>query len=821
MQVLKFGGTSVANAENIKKVITIVSDAIKKEPTIVVVSALGGVTDLLLDAATLASQGKETYIEKLNLIEQRHKDCINNLVGESAKSPLIQILEKACTELNNLCDGLFMLGELTLRSKDKIASYGEKLSSQIIAAAFNDKNIETIWKDSRKVILTNSNYGSAAVDFTVTNSKIKDYIKSTNKQLYIFPGFIASDANDITTTLGRGGSDYTAAILAAALNVNSLEIWTDVSGMMTADPRLSSNAKIIPQISYQEAMELSHFGAKVIYPPTIQPVMSKNIPVWIKNTFAPEDYGTVISNDLHLFGNAKTESDNIVRGISSVNNICLLTLEGSGMIGIPGFSKRLFEALSNEKINVILITQSSSEHSITVAIDGAFASKASQAVDAAFVNEIALQKVDSLKIEKDLSIVALVGENMRNHTGVSGRMFSAMGRNGINIRAIAQGSSEKNISAVIHTSDVKKTINVLHEEFFETTYKLVNVFIAGVGNVGSKLLAQLHHQATFLQEKMRLNIKVTGIINSTRMLIEESGIDLEYWKQSVDEGVRADLSEFVQQIISLNLRNTIFVDITANESVAEVYHKLLQKSIAVVACNKVAASSPYNNYRKLKDLSREYNAQFLFETNVGAGLPIIGTINDLMHSGDRIHKIEAVLSGTLNFVFNNYDGKNKFSDVVKQAQIEGYTEPDPRLDLGGKDVMRKIMILARESGMQLEMEHIANNSFMPEACMQGSVEDFYASMHDQENHFKQLFDDAHSKGNILKFVASYENGKAAVGLQHINPQNDLYHLYGKDNVVLFYTDRYKEQPLVIKGAGAGAEVTASGVFADIIRASKF
>jgi len=534
-----------------------------------------------------------------------------------------------------------------------------------------------------------------------------------------------------------------------------LEIWTDVSGMMTADPRLSSNAKIIPQISYQEAMELSHFGAKVIYPPTIQPVMTKNIPVWIKNTFAPEDYGTVISNDLHLFGNAKAESDNIVRGISSVNNICLLTLEGSGMIGIPGFSKRLFEALSNEKINVILITQSSSEHSITVAIDGALASKATQAVDAAFVNEIALQKVDPLKIEKDLSIVALVGENMRNHTGVSGRMFSAMGRNGINIRAIAQGSSEKNISAVIHTSDVKKTINVLHEEFFETTYKLVNVFIAGVGNVGSKLLAQLHQQATFLQEKMRLNIKVTGIINSTRMLIEESGIDLENWKQSVDEGVRADLSEFVQQIISLNLRNTIFVDITANESVAEVYHKLLQKSIAVVACNKVAASSPYNNYRKLKDLSREYNAQFLFETNVGAGLPIIGTINDLMHSGDRIHKIEAVLSGTLNFVFNNYDGKNKFSDVVKQAQIEGYTEPDPRLDLGGKDVMRKIMILARESGMQLEMEHIANNSFMPEACMQGSVEDFYASMHDQENHFKQLFDDAHSKGNILKYCMNY------------------------------------------------------------------
>ncbi len=821
MQVLKFGGTSVANAENIKKVIDIVADAIKKEPAIVVVSALGGITDLLLDAATLAAEGNESYIEKLNLIEQRHKDCITNLVKEAAQLPLLQMLDKASTEMSNLCDGLFMLGELTLRSKDKIASYGEKLSSQIIAAAFLDKGIEATWKDSRDVIVTNSSFGSAAVDFSTTNEKIKEYIKSTRKELYLFPGFIAADKNGITTTLGRGGSDYTAAIIAAAINANNLEIWTDVSGMMTADPRLSNNAKIIPQISYQEAMELSHFGAKVIYPPTIQPVMSKNIPVWIKNTFAPEDNGTVISNDLQSFPHSKTESQNIVRGISSINNICLLTLEGSGMIGIPGFSKRLFESLSNEKINVILITQSSSEHSITVAIDDNLSQKAIQAVDAAFANEIALQKVEPLKIEKALSIVALVGENMRNHTGVSGRMFSAMGRNGINIRAIAQGSSEKNISAVIQTSDVRKTINVLHEEFFETTYKQVNVFLAGVGNVGGKLLAQLQQQSSFLQEKLHLNIRLTGMINSTRMLIDESGIDINNWKNLLNDGARADLHQFIENIHTLNLRNAVFVDITANDTVAGVYDKLLQKSIAVVACNKVAASSNYASYKKLKDLSREFNAHFLFETNVGAGLPIIGTINDLMHSGDRIHKIEAVLSGTLNFVFNHYDGKKKFAEVVKQAQDEGYTEPDPRLDLGGTDVMRKIMILARESGEKIEMDSIVNNSFMPEACMQGTVEDFYASMLLHEDHFKKLFDEAHAKGNILKFVASFENGKAAVGLQHINPQNDLYHLYGKDNVVLFYTDRYKDQPLVIKGAGAGAEVTASGVFADIIRASKF
>ncbi len=826
MQVLKFGGTSVANADNIKKVISIVGDSVKKDRALVVVSALGGVTDLLLDAATLAASGNMDYIGKIELIETRHRDCIEQLhVAQKEQEPvseadveLFHFIETSFTEIRNLCNGLLMLNELTPRTRDRIGGYGELLSSRIIAAAFNQRAINAEWKDSRRLIQTNSSFGSAAVDFEVTNKKVKEAFASPIKSLYIIPGFIASDHNGVMTTLGRGGSDYTAAIMAAALDVNDLQIWTDVSGMMTADPRLSSNAKIIPHISYQEAMELSHFGAKVIYPPTIQPVMNKNIPVWIKNTFAPQDFGTVISNNHSTFNLNKKE--NIVTGISSINNISLITLEGSGMVGIPGFSKRLFEALSNEKINVILITQSSSEHSISVAIDAHAESRAIAAVDYTFANEIALQKVESLKVEKELSIVALVGENMRNHTGVSGRMFSAMGRNGINIRAIAQGSSEKNISAVINTRDVKKTINVLHEEFFETTYKQVNVFLAGAGNVGSKLLSQLNNQVASLQEKMLLSIRLTGIINSRRMIIDESGIQLDQWQKQLETGEKADLESFVEHIVNLNLRNTVFVDITANDTVATFYDKLLQKSISVVACNKVAASSEYLNYRKLKDLAREFNAQFLFETNVGAGLPIIGTINDLIHSGDRIHKIEAVLSGTLNFVFNHYDGKIKFADIVKQAQDEGYTEPDPRLDLGGTDVMRKIMILAREAGEQFEMSDIANNSFMPEACMQGSVDDFYKSMETHEDHFKKIFEDANSNGNKLKFVASYFNGKAAVGLQHIDSNNDLFHLYGKDNVVLFYTDRYKDQPLVIKGAGAGAEVTASGVFADIIRASK-
>ncbi|RYF90143.1 MAG: ACT domain-containing protein, partial [Chitinophagaceae bacterium] len=504
-------------------------------------------------------------------------------------------------------------------------------------------------------------------------------------------------------------------------------------------------------------------------PPTIQPVMAKNIPVWIKNTFSPGDYGTVITRDTSNDTNNESGIPNIVRGISSINNITLLSLEGSGMIGIPGFSKRLFESLSNEKINVILITQSSSEHSICVAIDGSLTARAKQAVDQAFANEIALQKVEPLIIETDLSIVALVGENMKSHPGISGRMFSAMGRNGVNVRAIAQGSSEKNISSVIARKDVRKAINVLHEEFFETTYKQVNLFVTGTGNVGAKLLDQMQQQLSFLAKHMRLQVRLVGLSNSRKMIFNDEGIDLKHWKELLAKGEKADLQLYTQEIIQRNLRNSIFVDITANEEVASIYDKLLQKSISVVACNKIAASSQYDNYRHLKDLAREYNCQFLFETNVGAGLPVIATLNDLVNSGDQVHRIDAVLSGTLNFVFNNYDGTRKFADVVKQAQDEGYTEPDPRLDLGGTDVMRKIMILARESGQKIEMKDIENHSFMPASCMEGSVEDFYRAMSTEEDHFRALVEEARSKGCKLKFVASYRDGKASVGLQHIDP----------------------------------------------------
>ncbi len=813
MQVLKFGGSSVATAANINKVVAIVLLAVKKEPVLLVVSALSGVTDALLQTGKYAELGNEAYKIVLKELEQKHLNTVRELLPIQQQSSTLSLVKQKFNELEGITDGVFLLGELSNRTKDRLASYGEILSSLIIAAKVNSVPFAQQWVDSRLLIRTNANYGNAAVDFIVSNQNIQQFFSNNPAQLYIAPGFIAADASNNTTTLGRGGSDYTSAIYAAALKASVLEIWTDVSGMMTADPRLVNNAKPIQQISYQEAMELSHFGAKIIYPPTIQPVMAQNIPVWIKNTFAPDEHGTLVENTSAI-------SNNIIRGISSINKISLLSLEGTGMIGIPGFSKRLFEALANETVNVILITQSSSEHSICVGINEVDTNKAKQAIDHAFGYEISYGKVEPLKVETGLSIVALVGEQMKSHPGISGKMFGVLGRNGINVRAIAQGSSEKNISAVLSSIDVQKAINVLHEEFFETTFKQLNVFIAGTGNVGSKLLMQLNKQFNYLQEHLRLQIRVIGLANSKNILLNEEGVDLANWKETLLASPNGSIQDFVLAIKNLNLRNSVFVDVTANATVAGVYAQLLEKSISVVACNKIACSSSYASYQQLKSLAREFNALFLFETNVGAGLPIIGTLNDLLRSGDQVKKIQAVLSGTLNFVFNNYNGTLPFAQVVQEAQNEGYTEPDPRLDLGGTDVMRKIMILAREAGKQLEMEDISNEYFLPAKCFDGSVADFYAEMEKQEPHFKAIYNAAAAKGCKLKFVATYENGKAAVGLQHIPADSDFYHLYGKDNLVLFFTERYPEQPLVIKGAGAGAEVTASGVFADIIRVAR-
>ena len=826
MQVLKFGGSSVGTSGAISKMIAIVKARVQTKPSIVVVSAMSGVTDQLILLGQTAAQGNEAYQTMIQSLAQKHEDAILALLPTAQQASGLNMVKALIQEIESHCASIFNESVLTLRMQDCLMSYGEILSSKIIAAAFDAEGIDQVWLDSRWMIKTNSAYSNAVLDKALTNQSIQQYFANPSNQhaLYIAPGFIASDAAGHTTTLGRGGSDYSGAIYAAAINASVLEIWTDVSGMMTADPRIVNNAKEIPRISYHEAMELSHFGAKIIYPPTILPVMQANIPLWIKNTFEPEHPGTLIENE-------SPKDISVIRGISSIKDICLLSLEGAGMVAIPGFTKRLFDALAKKQISIIIITQSSSEHSISIGVSVQDTHLAKIAVDAEFEEEINAQLLEPLIIEKELSIIAIVGAQMRNHTGISGKMFGALGRNGINIRAIAQGSSEKNITAVIAVQDVRKAINVLHETFFETTYKQVNVYIAGAGNVGGKLIEQIKQQVSYLQTTLRLQINIVGIANSKKQLIHPEGIDLNNahdWRAQLNAAPTGTIQDFVAAILDNNLRNSIFVDVTAHAAVADTYAQLLSKAVSVVACNKIACSSPYAHYAHLKSLARNYSAAFLFETNVGASLPIIGTLNDLIRSGDKVNKIEAVLSGTLNFVFNNYEGGKdgkSFAQVVRQAQEEGYTEPDPRLDLGGTDVMRKVMILAREAGHPLEMDAIENESFLPASCFNGSVADFYDEMEKQEAHFKKLYDAALAAGCKLKFVAKFENhangqGTAKVGLQHIQPSSDFYHLYGKDNLVLFYTERYPELPMVIKGAGAGADVTASGVFADIIRAAR-
>ncbi|ELR70133.1 Aspartokinase [Fulvivirga imtechensis AK7] len=812
MQVLKFGGTSVASAKNIALVKDVIFEKKSDQPLLAVVSALGGVTTQLVNCSAMAATGDAEYLKELTQIEQKHIKTVQELISLKNQSKTMGKVKILLNELEDICRGVFLIHELTSKTSDKILSFGERLSSTIIADYFNDLGHSAFLADPREFITTDNNYGRAEVDFKATNEKIKALFKSLKEKLVICPGFIAASKEGEITTLGRGGSDYTAAILAAALNSSELEIWTDVSGMMTADPRLVSSAYAIKEISYEEAMELSHFGAKVIYPPTIQPVLEKKIPIRIKNTFKKDDDGTLITE-------ASASNGHLIKGLSSIQNIALFNLSGSGMVGIPNFSHRLFRALSAARVNVVLITQASSEHTICVGIDAKDVATSQKAIESEFAYELESHKIDPVQIERDLSIIALVGSNMKAKVGVSGQMFSVLGQNGVNIKAIAQGSSEKNISVVIREKEVKKALNSLHESFFLSEKKRMNLFLIGVGNVGSAFVEQLKKQKAYLSQHHHLDVRVVALANSRKMLFAEEGIALKNWKEQLEEkGEKMKMEAFLTQMEELNLRNSIFIDNTANADIADLYKRVLEKSISVVTPNKIACTRSQQEYMDLKKIALQYKAKFLFETNVGAGLPVINTLNDLIKSGDEVLKIEAVLSGSLNFIFNNFNRDKKFVDIVRQAQKEGYTEPDPRIDLSGADVKRKILILIRESGLAMEMEDIPSQAFIPAECMNApSVDEFFSGLEKYEDEFQKLLTKAEKSETKIKYVASFNKGKAETGLRFVEKSHPFYNLEGKDNIVLFTTKRYPEQPLVIKGAGAGAEVTASGIFADVMR----
>ncbi len=805
MKVLKFGGTSVGTAENIKRVKEIVQK--QDDSVIVVVSALGGITDKILNAARLASAGTGNFHTELTEIKNIHSEVNHTLFNGSGS--IEYIVNELLEELEQILTGITLVGELTDKTLDRIAGIGERISSQIVAQFIPG----AIRMDSSDFIETDSNFGKARVNFEVTNRKIQEAFLDF-KGIVVIPGFISKNNKGEFTTLGRGGSDYTAAIVAAALDVSSLEIWTDVDGFMTADPRIISKAYTIPELTYSEAMELSHFGAKVIYPPTILPVYQKGIPIQIKNTFNPENSGTHI---VHTVTNGKERP---IKGISSISGIALLTLQGMGMVGVTGISMRLFTALAKVNVNVILISQASSENSISVAIEEKATETAENAIRTEFEKEIAGGQISRIEFETELSIVAIVGENMKHATGIAGKLFSTIGKSGINVIAIAQGASELNISWVVRNQVLRKTLNVVHESFFLSENVELNVFLLGIGTVGGNLLQQIQKQQENLLKEKHLKIKLTGVANSKKMLFKREGIEIATFRKELDNSEKiSGLVAFVSEMKAMNIYNSVFVDCTASGDIALYYKEILSSNISIVAANKVAASSAFENYAALKKTAKQKGVKFLFETNVGAGLPIINTLNDLVNSGDKILKIEAVLSGTLNFIFNTISTEIPLSKTIRMAKDEGYSEPDPRIDLSGVDVARKILILARESGYPVEMDDIRINRFIPDSFFEGSLDDFWEKIAAMDHEFELKRQQLEKEDKKWRFVARFENGAAEVGLQEVSPRHPFYDLEGSNNLVMYTTERYHEFPMLIKGYGAGASVTAAGVFADLIKVS--
>ena len=815
MNVLKFGGSSVASADRIKNIVSIVKPRIDAgEELTIVFSAFGGITDLLIEMSELASQGKDKYIALYHQLKDRHAAAAKDLLSTEKYHQISVQLDENYDTLKDLLKGIFLVREVSPRTMDYVLSFGERNANFIIAEAMKEHGINASYLDARKIIITNKDFGAAKVDFKLTDATIQEYYKNNPNQVHIVTGFIGSDKGGLTTTLGRGGSDYTAAILAGALHSDVLEIWTDVDGVLTCDPRKVKKAFTIPQLSYAEAMEMSHFGAKVIYPPTIQPALRKGIPIYIKNTFNPSFVGTRI----HKEHDPTFKSS--IKGISSLGGLSLIRLQGSGMMGVPGVSARLFSALGKEKINVILITQASSEHSISIAISDKEVKMAKEAISIEFAKEIEEGLIDAVKAQSDLCVVAIVGEQMKNVPGVAGRLFQGLGKNGINIIAIAQGSSELNISFVINKQDESKALNAIHDSFFLSDTKRIHVFMIGVGLIGSTLLKQIEEQKESLKSQNGLEISICGLANSKKMLFSENGIDINHWKQSLsDSNDSSDSQAFVDKMIAMNLSNSIFIDNTADGKIPSLYEQIFGASISVATPNKVAASSAYAHYNHLKQLAKTNNVQFLFETNVGAGLPVISTLRNLIHSGDQILKLEAVLSGSVSFIFNNFDGSKPFSQLVTEAKELGYTEPDPRDDLSGADVKRKITILARESGYAVETSDVKINPILPKKCLDAAtVEDFFTVLKAEDSYFEAQLAQAKAQNGVLRFIAKAEGGNISCGVEIVGTDSPFYNLGGSDNMIVFTTQRYSQRPLVIRGPGAGAEVTAAGVFAEIISA---